>query len=112
VTMQIEDAAVYFFSVLGLVAFGFIPARAWGTFKLLRALPPSRTYRHFLLAGGAVLVVSITLFGVEIGSRLFKCLGGDYCGPSVSSGLIYSAMFGASYLAFECGNFLLRRAAR
>jgi hypothetical protein len=57
-------------------------------------------------------VASVLYFGIDIGTRIFKCLTGGYCGPGIASGWLYLAMLGGVYLGFEVGSYLLRLSAR
>ena len=87
---------VYALGFVGLAAISLIPIRSWILF------------RHFF--GSSLKLVSVIIgllaclmlaFEAVTVFRVFHCLMGEYCGPSVAHGWILLAVLGAAYLAFE-----------
>lgn len=91
---------VYILGFVGLAAIPLIPLRAWhflrahfgrdtsGSAKISRVL--------VALLFGAALVADVRII-----ARMFHCLTGAYCGPTVAHGWILLAMLGVVYLVLE-----------
>ncbi|KQY51943.1 hypothetical protein [Lysobacter sp. Root494] len=98
---------VYAFGFVGLAAISLIPLRSW---MLLRRFLGHRSWALSLLIG--VLVGLTLVFEAKIVFRVFHCLIGEYCGPSIAHGWILLAMLGAAYFAFEAAVGLVSMAVR
>lgn len=91
---------VYILGFVGLAAITLIPLRAW---QFLRAYFSRDTFGSAKLSRVLVaLLFGVALVAdVKIIARIFHCLTGAYCGPTVAHGWIFLAMLGVVYLVLE-----------
>ena len=91
---------VYILGFVGLAAITLIPLRAWHFLRAhfgRDASGSARLSRVFVaLLFGAALVADV---GIIV--RMFHCLTGAYCGPTVAHGWVFLAMLGVVYLVLE-----------
>ena len=94
----------------GLASIGLLPLRSW---QVLRNVFNNRMQTVTkILAAFVVLITAAALWsGVNIATRIFRCLTETYCGPSVVSGWTYLAMLGVVYLVFEFVIFVIQKSA-
>lgn len=93
-----------FFGAIGMIAIGLIPYRAW---EILRSRVSG--YRRPVILSRLIVIMPTLVFDLQVTIKLYHCLMGQYCGPSVGSGWIYLGMLGAAYLIFEALNYLIKR---
>lgn len=103
---------IYLFGFVGLASIGLLPFRAWQTFRSLstsRSFTISRTASFVFIA----LMAAVALWAdVQITARIFKCLTGRYCGPTLASGWIYLAVLGVVYVVFEAAVLVMQKISR
>ncbi|WP_411849348.1 hypothetical protein ACLB90_09905 [Stenotrophomonas sp. LGBM10] len=103
---------IYLFGFVGLASIGLLPFRAWQTLRGLsrsKSFPISRTASFVFIA----LIAAVALWAdVQVTARIFKCLTGRYCGPTIAGGWIYLAMLGVVYFVFEAAVLGMQRISR
>ena len=102
---------VYALGFVGLAAISLIPLRSWRLLRELLAprIPAAERLTRLLIG---VLAGLALVFEIKIVFRVFRCLLGEYCGPSVAHGWILLAMLGAVYLMFEAAVAVVSLVAR
>ena len=105
------SAVVSILGLIGLGAITLIPLRAWHLSRRYFRRHASSSSRWLAALIGAVACLALGADMVIV-MRLFRCLTGDYCGPTVAHGWILLTMLGAVYLAFESMVALLSAMAR
>ena len=95
-TLCSTQYALLFLGVVGMMSLGLIPYRAW---TLLRTR--AKNYRRLAVSGKLIIIIPMIAFNIQISIKIYRCLMGQYCGPSVGSGWIYLGMLGAAYVVFE-----------
>lgn len=94
------SAVVYILGFVGLAAISLIPLRSWLLWRKHSARHVTRSARLLSALVGLLAILALAA-DLKIVLRIFQCLTGEYCGPSIAHGWIFLAMLGAGYLVFE-----------
>ncbi len=112
VSASFFTSLIYLFGFVGLASIGLLPFRAWQTLRSLsksKSSPISRAASLVFIA----LIAAVALWAdVQVTARIFKCLTGRYCGPTIAGGWIYLAMLGVVYFAFETAVLVVQKISR
>lgn len=94
------QVAIYVLGFVGLAAITLIPIRSWQL--LCKHFTRNASVAHRALSALIMVLACIALVAdFNVVKRLFRCLLGEYCGPSIAHGWIFLAMLGVGYLVFE-----------
>jgi hypothetical protein len=102
---------VYALGFVGLAAISLIPLRSWFLLRPFFGRHSSSSVKAVPVLIGVLAGLTL-VFEAKIVFRVFYCLIGEYCGPSVAHGWIFLAMLGTAYLAFEAAVAVVSVVAR
>jgi hypothetical protein len=111
VSIPIESQAIYLVGFVGFLAVGLLPYRSWLLLALVCKSEIPRARKRSLMVIVVLTSVAAVWSDVQISRRVFTCLTGAYCGPSIASGWVYLAILGVVYLVFEAISYLVRLVA-